>query len=116
MRSKHIKDRCIKRWLKKSDDIVRTYDKVQTVYADVLDRDENVVSVRCNVPLEGEDDFTSDFVCLKKDGTLMVRECIYRKKLGLPRTSKLLDISRSYWMKRGVDDWAIVVEMEDNDE
>ena len=57
----------------------------------------------------------TDFLCTKKDGELMVRECVFRSKLSLPRTCKLLDISREYWCKRGVTDWAIVVEKEEND-
>ena len=43
----------------------------------------------------------------------MVRECVFRKKLALPRTCKLLDISREYWMKRGVTDRGIVIEQEE---
>ena len=116
MRQKNFKGaRCVKRRLSKSDEIVKTFDKVQTVYADVLDRDTNVKNIRCNVPLEGED-YTTDFVCTKQDGDLMVRECLFRSKLGLPRTCKLLDISRLYWLKRDVTDWAIVIEKEKEDE
>jgi len=42
-----------------------------------------------------------------------VRECVFRKKLSLPRTCKLLDLSREYWTKRGINDWAIVIEQEE---
>jgi hypothetical protein len=42
----------------------------------------------------------------------MVRECVFRKKLSLPRTCKLLDLSREYWRRRGIEDWGIVVEAE----
>ena len=106
--------RCTKRKLKKCEEIVKTYDKIQTAYADVLDRDPNVKSIRCNVPLDDED-YMTDFLCTKQDGDLMVRECVFRSKLSLPRTCKLLDISREYWLKRGVTDWAIVVEKENDD-
>lgn len=112
MRTKNIKDRCTKRKLKKCEEIAKTYDKIQTAYADVLDRDQNVKNIRCNVPLDDED-YMTDFLCTKQDGDLMVRECVYRSKLSLPRTCKLLDISREYWLKRGVTDWAIVIEKED---
>ena len=80
----------------------------------MLDKDENINAIQCNVPLENleEGEFTTDFVCVKLDGDLLVRECVFRKKLPLPRTCKLLDISREYWMKRGVEDWGIVIEQE----
>ena len=115
MRQKNFKGgRCTKRKLKKCEEIVKTYDKIQTAYADVLDRDPNVKSIRCNVPLDDED-YMTDFLCTKQDGDLMVRECVFRSKLSLPRTCKLLDISRENWLKRGVTDWAIVVEKENDD-
>ena len=80
-----------------------------------LDKDENIKSIQCNVLLEGieEGEFTTDFLCTKSDGDLMVRECVFRKKLSLPRTCKLLDFSRDYWTKRGVADWGIVIEKEE---
>ena len=82
MRHTKIKDRCTKRKLTKCEVVAKTYDKIQTAFADVLERDSNIVS----------------------------------SKLSLPRTCKLLDISRKYWQKRGVKDWAIVVEKENRDE
>ena len=115
MRSANIKDRCTKKKLKKSDEVIRTYDKIQTAYAEILDANPNIQSIRCNVPLEGigEGEFTTDFVCTKLDGDLLIRECVFRKKLSLPRTCKLLDLSREYWTKRGVTDWGIVIEQEE---
>lgn len=114
MRQKNFKGgRCTKRKLKKCEGIVKTYDKIQTAYADVLDRDPNVKSIRCNVSIDDED-YMTDFLCTKQDGDLMVRECVFKSKLSLPRTCKLLDISREYWLKRGVTDWAIVIDKEDS--
>ena len=112
MRPLKIKDRCTKRKLNKCEEIARTYDKIQTTYAIVLDRDKAIISIQCNIPLDNleEGDLTTDFLCTKTNGELMVRECVFRKKLSLPRTCKLLDASRLYWAKRGVTDWAIVVE------
>jgi len=117
MRPLKIKDRCTKKKLKKSDEVIRTYDKIQTAYAEILDRDENIKSIQCNVPLEDldEGEFTTDFLCTKIDGDILVRECVFRKKLSLPRTCKLLDISREYWLKRGVTDWGIVIEKEEKE-
>ena len=110
-----IKDRCTKKKIKKSEEVIRTYDKIQTAYADILDHDESIISIQCNFPLENleEGEFTTDFLCTKTNGDRMVRECVFRKKLSLPRTCKLLDASRKYWRRRGVTDWGIVVEEEE---
>ena len=64
------------------------------------------------MPLDGLEigEYCSDFVAVKTDGNLRVRECVYRKHLRKPMTAKLLDASRNYWRKRGVTDWGIVVE------
>lgn len=116
MRSKNFKgSKCVKIKLSKSDEVVKTFDNIQTAYAQILDKDENIQKIQCNVPLEGieEGEFTTDFVCVKLDGDLLVRECVFRKKLSLPRTCKLLDVSREYWLKRGVEDWGIVIEKEE---
>ena len=69
---------------------------------------------RVNVLLEGlqEGVYTSDFVIVKADGGLMIRECVSRKHLTKPMTAKLLDASRNYWKSHGVSDWGIVVERE----
>ena len=56
------------------------------------------------------------FMPKKKDGTIIVRECVWRKNLSRPTTAKLLDISRNYWLSKNVEDWGIVIEKEDPDE
>ena len=50
-----------------------------------------MIEIRCNVLLDGLDvgEYTSDFVCTKADGDLMVRECVFRKFLMKPLTMKL---------------------------
>ena len=119
MRSKNFKgSKCVKMKLQKSEEVVRTFDNIQTAYAQILDKNENIQMIQCNVPLEGieEGEFTTDFVCTKLDGDLLIRECVFRKKLSLPRTCKLLDVSRDYWLKRGVMDWGIVIEQEEKKE
>ncbi len=77
MRKKYFKGRCEKRSVSKCTDICRTYDAVQAAYADILAQDDDITEFRCNVLMEGlsEGDYTSDFVCTKADGSLMVREC-----------------------------------------
>lgn len=112
MRSKNYKGRCTKMSLSKCEEVCRTYDKVQTKYAEILQNDPEVKAFQCNVYLEGLDigEFTTDSVVVKKDGELMVRECVWRKNIERPRTLKLLDASRNYWRARGVEDWGIVID------
>lgn len=114
MRKKNYKGRCEKRILAKCQDVCRTYDSIQYAYADVLQESEDVKEIRCNVLLDGLEmgDYTSDFVCVKTDGILMVRECVFRKFLLKPMTVKLLDASRDYWLRHGVTDWGLVIDEE----
>ena len=114
MRRKNYKGRCEKRTLTKCQEVVRTYDEIQYAYAGVLERNENVKSYQCNVVLDGveNDAYTSDYVCVKVDGELMVRECVKREHIQKPMTVKLLDISRNYWLRRGACDWGIVIDEE----
>ena len=114
MRKKNYKGRCTKRTLSKSTEVVRTYDTLQYAYADMLQSDESIREIRCNVLLDGlqEGEYTSDFVCIKMDGDMMVRECVQRKLLMKPMTIKLLDVSRDYWLRRGMVDWGLVVDEE----
>lgn len=112
MRKKGYKGRCEKKDLSKSQEVCRTYDAIQSNYADILQNDNDIQEIRCNVLLDGlsEGAYTSDFVCVKTDGDLMVRECVFRKFLKKPMTVKLLDASRDYWLKHGVSDWGIVID------
>lgn len=114
MKPANIKDRCIKKRLNKSEATVKLYDEIQLAYASILEANEEIKEIRCNVIIDSVDgsDFTSDFVCVKTNGDIMVRECVYRKKLSLPRTAKLLDASRTYWTNHGVLDWGLVIEKE----
>ena len=106
MRKKKQKVRCEKRTLSKAKEVIRTYDSIQSKYADVLQENPEIKEIRCNVLLDGleEGDYTSDFVCIKTNGDMLVRECVFRKYLMKPMTVKLLDISRDSWLKHGVVD------------
>ena len=54
MRSKNFKgSKCVKMKLSKSDEVVKTFDNIQTAYAQILDKNENIQKIQCNVPLEG---------------------------------------------------------------
>ncbi len=112
MRRKVQKTKCTKLNLTKSDDVVRLYDPIMVAYAKKLEEDPNVVSVMCNVPLEGvaDDKFATDFVYRTANGETVVRECVYRKQLLRPKIMEALDISWYYWKERGVTDWGLVVD------
>lgn len=114
MRKKGYKGRCEKKDLSKCQEVCRTYDAIQSNYADILQNDNDIQEIRCNVLLDGLSDgaYTSDFVCVKADGDLMVRECVFRKFLTKPMTVKLLDASRDYWLNHGVSDWGMVIDEE----
>ena len=113
MRNKNFKGRCVKVMLKKCKEVCRTYDPIQTAYANVLERSDDIVEVRCKVALDGLEigDYMSDFVCVKSNGDLMVRECVYRKLLERPSTLKLLDASQKFWYRHGVMDWGVVCDV-----
>lgn len=117
MRKKNYKGRCEKRKLPKCNEVCKTYDAIQYAYADILATCEDVKEIRVNVLLDDlqEGDYTSDFVCTKLNGDLMVRECVFRQHLTKPMTAKLLDASRQYWLRHGVTDWGIVVEVDSNE-
>ena len=110
MRKKGYKGRCEKRVIGKCEGVCRIYDPIQSAYADTLQHDDHVVKFHCNVLLEGlaEGEYTSDFVCTKAEGELMVRECVQRKHLLKPMTVKLLDASSEYWNQHGVEDWWVI--------
>lgn len=53
MRRKGYKGRCEKKSLGKSQNVCRTYNEIQSVYADMLQNDNNIQEIRCNVLLDG---------------------------------------------------------------
>lgn len=117
MRNSKSKVRCEKRKLPKCEDLLRLYSPMQSRFADLLQADDSVKSFQCNVPLDPCDageGFTTDFVISKADGTVMIRECVYRKHLSKPMTIKLLTTSFRYWSERGVKDWGLVVDRDES--
>ena len=109
-----IKDRCTKLKLKKSSSVIKLFDKVSIAYSTILEHKEDIEEVNCNIPLEEilDGKYMTDFFCKKTNGEYMVRECVYRSQLVLPRTLKLLDASYEYWNRRGVTDWGVVTDKE----
>lgn len=114
MVKKNYKGRCVKQSFPKAKDVLRLYSRIQECCAVLLQEDEEVTEIRCNVLLDGLSvgDYTSDFVCVKKNKDILVRECVRRCHLTKPMTVKLLDASRNYWLRRGVMDWGIVIDEE----
>lgn len=112
MVKKNYKGRCERRTIDKAEGVCRFYSKIQSVYADKLVENEEITEIRCNVLLDGLGigEYSTDFLCKKKDGSFMVRECVERKYVAKPKTVKLLDASLLYWRKRGVIDWGIAVD------
>lgn len=114
MRKKNFKGRCEKITVtkSKSKSICKTYDDLQRSYLEKLEANSDIQEIRMNIVLDSLPDYMSDFVCVKNDGGLMVRECVYRKFLTKPMTVKLLDDSRNYWRNHGVEDWGLVIDAE----
>lgn len=114
MKKKSYKgSRCEKRSMSKcADGVVRNYNAIESRYAEKLEENPDVKEFRTQVILDGLElgEYCSDFVAVKTDGDLMVRECVFRKHLTKPMTAKLLDASRNYWRRRGVTDWGIVID------
>lgn len=117
MRKKDFKGKVEKKALSKCKTVCKTYDPIQSAYVDILEKDNDIFEIRCNVVLDGDEmgEYMSDVVCTKKNGELLVRECVSKKLLGKPKNAKLLDASRNYWVKRGVKDWGIVVDEADEE-
>lgn len=111
MRKVNFKGRCEKRVLSKCKSVFKSYDPIQNVFADKLEANMDISEIQCNVPLDGDCcEYMSDFVCKRIDGELMVRECISSRLLIKPLTGKLLDMSRTYWLRHGIRDWGIVTD------
>lgn len=92
MRKANFKGKCQKRSLTKCKDVCRTYDDIQSAYADVLEQREDIVDFSCNVLLDGLDigAYTSDFVCTKANGEIMVIDCL---NLTMPQWIEAASIS-----------------------
>ena len=103
---------CIKRTVSKCIGICKTYGELDTKYADMLAENDSVKEFETNRLFECDElkEYTSDFVGIRTDGSLFVRECVLMKLLVRPSVCKLLDASRKYWIEKGVRDWGIVVD------
>lgn len=111
---RNINTRCktTKKKLNKCKNVFYAFNDIQFRYGLELELNEDIVEIKSNVRLIGfelGDHYSSDFLCVKKNGQVMVRECVYKDKLLKPLNIKLLDLSRNYWLSRGVKDWGIVI-------
>lgn len=112
MHNSNTRSKTIKKKLNKCKNIFFSYSNLQFKYGCRLDFNEDIVEIKCNVKLVGcelGDSYTSDFVCIRRDGKTMVRECIEKSKLLKPLTCKMLDSSRNFWLSKGIEDWGIVI-------
>ncbi|MDL2293108.1 hypothetical protein LJC60_00590 [Ruminococcaceae bacterium OttesenSCG-928-D13] len=124
MRRTSQKNRCAKISLDKNQQICRCHDKLMEAYARQLNTDENVSEFSMNIPLDFKKtalpsdlpapptSHMSDFLIKKTDGTMAVRECVFRHILPRQSVIDLLQLSLEYWYQQGVTDWGIVIEKE----
>ena len=113
MRNKKTHGVTIKKKLSKCKLIFYAYNDLQYKYGCQLDVDSDIAEIKCNVPInkcELGDSYTTDFYCIKTNGDIFVRECVYKDKLLKPLTIKMLDASRNYWLSMGISDWGIILE------
>ena len=113
MRNKNSHVVNIKRKLSKCNKVFVAFNELQLKYGEALESNEEILDIKSNVELtnfELGDNFTTDFLCTKRDGEMLVRECVYRKNLLKPAVIKMLDASRNYWKSRGIDNWGIVLD------
>ena len=63
MLKKNFKGRCEKMSISKSKDVCRIYSEIQKKYVELLEKNNDVLEIRCNVFLDGLElgDYTSDF-------------------------------------------------------
>ena len=112
MRNKNTHSITLKKKLNKCKGIFYAYNDLQYKYGEQLDENKDIAEIKCNVPIEEcelGDSYTTDFYCVKTNGDILVRECVYQEKLLRPQTIKMLDASRSYWLSKGIKYWGIVL-------
>lgn len=112
MHNSNSRGKTFKKKLNKSKNIFYAFNELQYEYGSYLDLDDEIVEIRANVKLVGcnlGDGYTTDFVCVKTDGEIIVRECVEKSKLLKPLTCKMLDSSRNYWLNKGINDWGVVI-------
>jgi hypothetical protein len=113
MRNKKTHSTTVKKRLDKCKNIFRAYSEIQLRYGESLDIRSDIVEIKANYELKDfqlGDNYSTDFLCIKDNGELMVRECVLKKNLMKPGTIKILDCSLNYWRSKGVKDWGVVLD------
>ena len=100
MRKKDYKGRCEKRILDKCNSLFKSYDPIQSAYANILVKNKDVAEIQCNVPLDGEacGEYMSDFVCVMANGDWYVAASYINNTLSLVRllTMRALQILKPH--------------------
>ena len=84
----------------------RLYSLLQRKFVERLDNNDAVESFETNVVLDGlpiEGVYSTDVLVKYKDGSAMAYECVLRRHISKPQTVKLLSLSRTYWINKGVN-------------
>lgn len=122
MRKKRQKGQCTKIQISKSEEICRCYDKLTKAYAYQLDGDDGIAEFSMNVLLDFDkytaiskvptllEPYMTDFLVKRMDGSIAVRECVFRHVLSRKHVIDLLQISMDYWLQQGISDWGIVID------
>ena len=125
MRKRRQKGRCVKVSLNKNKEVCKCFDKIQEAFARMLAADDSVDEFNMNISLDfskaslssdlpaPEEPHTSDFLIKWSDGTLAVRECVFRHVLARQSIAEKLQLSKTYWEQNGITDWGIVIDKED---
>lgn len=112
MHNSNSRCKTFKKKLNKCKNIFYAFSELQYEYGNYLDLDNEIVEIKSNVKLTGcslGDCYTTDFVCVKTNGDIVVIECVEKSKLLRPLVCKMLDCSRNYWLSKGVNDWMVVL-------
>ena len=114
MRNSKTHSKTLKRKLDKCKNVFQAYNDIQFKYGILLNDKKDVLEFECNIKIDCTlgDSYTTDFYITKVDGSIQVRECVYKNRLNKPLMGKMLDASRNYWLAKGVKDWGIVINEE----
>jgi len=116
MRNINTRNRTYSRKLEKCSKRFVAYNIIQYKFADVLEKDENISEIKANVRLKDfilGDNYTSDFLVIKKDGNFAVYETMFKNNLLKPKNLEILSESRKYWQGKGVEDFTLVLGTKD---
>lgn len=109
----------------KKGGVIRINSYAARAYADALEKDERITHYNENIELDGEffayvshqgiraqyfaSRWLTDFLLEFSDGHQAVRELAAKEDLGKSACLEQLELSRRYWMAKGISDWKIVI-------